>query len=367
MTMVWTTESNISNNYSKFTEDITKITASDNWTDCFYKCCAKNDIIPYTMFRAVNVGPQKISCGLHNCAIDLANWRAMLIACASTGVIEINFSNLKLDIQHLKDLGIFLQSTSQIEILKLDYIETDSNLTEFNIALSQVISNCSNVTYLSLRGSAISDDTLNILTESIKNCMTLEYLNLSHNHISDIGFVMLSSIIPSHPSLKSISLRRNNIHLEYSERLINSISDVMFGKIINNIDETELKALSKLVTEKNKKIKEINKSRKKSNLPEYVEIDSPSDWIIKSSTPGVNSIRNQSFLCVDISYNNNNASLRNIVEVLVQKSSVSPYASVGAGKNGPVGFIVKGSMLSSEDIEMVTSQNFGGFMKIQVD
>jgi hypothetical protein len=104
-------------------------------------------------------------------------------------------------------------------------------------------------------------------------------------------------VLPFQPSLKRICLQRNDITLNTCDDLLS----VLVGRPAVVEDDQKLKNTSKFIADRNKTLKDVNKKRKKSSLPDLVDIVAPSDRLIKLGTESV--ILNRSLLFLDLSYN----------------------------------------------------------------
>jgi hypothetical protein len=94
-------------------------------------------------------------------------------------------------------------------------------------------------------------------------------LNLSHNKITDNGAQALFRLLRINSFLKELSLSKNEL---IGENSFEAIVSLISGSILTPEDDGAIKAISKLLTESNKKIKDLNKKRKKLNLTDLPEV-----------------------------------------------------------------------------------------------
>lgn len=252
---------------------------------------------------------EKSNLRIQNCIVDLSSWRCMLLALPVSipNITEISLHNCKLSPQHIVDLVCTLiQSEKGPKLLRLEYLhfENDDDRAECFRAMDPLFTSDVKLEFLSLRGNSLTDDFVIRNAPSLQPNINLKVLNLSCNEISDLGAASIFKSLRVNMTLKELSVAKNKITGYQS---FETFSLLLLGSIFTSEDESVMKTMTRLLTETNKKIKEVNKKRRKSNLP-----DCP-DFIVPKRDPsqkinGQSIICNRSLIALDMSYNPLNSS-----------------------------------------------------------
>lgn len=281
-----------------FSSELSKDAPSNgNWKSFYDEFCSQNSIIPCPY---INFGHDETSCRVANCIVDLPNFQAMLLGCTSLGanVKEISLYNVTVSPQHLLDLSEALKKLISFPILRLEYLSFESDQRgAINDALQSILSGGSNIDYVSLKGNLLGDEFLISTATSLKSNCAIKAINLSDNMLSDTSIQELLRVVALHPTLSEIGLAKNCC----SDGLIVHLLSVLCGFPATPDDEAVSKAFAKLIVDKNKAIKDINKKRKKAGQPELAEFASPPERILKIN--GHNTVLNHSLATIDLSMN----------------------------------------------------------------
>lgn len=306
---MWTSESNTSI-YPQFISELGKLQSKGSFHNDYLECCRLQRLIPCPFITIEEVEESVYICKLMNCIIDSGSWRAMLVACSTIGnsIIEIYLHNVRVTSHFIDDLSqLFKSNETTIQCLKLEYLDISGDVNLFVTSLKNLISNSTGLRYLSLSGLGLTDQHLSELLLPIRNHFTLEGLNLYYNQITDIGFQLIVNILPFAIHLNSISLKHNRL----TGQSLQTLLQLYFGYNINGNHEieNEIKAITKLINDRNKSIKDYNRKLKKDTsnnklLYELSDLEQLNNRIIKTSD-GQNLVYNYSLRLIDLSRNEN--------------------------------------------------------------
>lgn len=271
----------------------------------FNHFCTKFSIIKCPSFSIGNLPNSRVFVKLINREIDLSNWRAMLLACAAIGstVSEICLHNVQLSSQHLIDLSLAIEKIGSMTTLKLDYIQfvDDDQLITPAISQFQPIFNCNGaISYISCKGCKLTDEFITNIYSNLVNHPSLTYLNLSDNSLTDAGINSILHALRYNQAIQFISLKHNLC----TGTCLTSLGELLSGIISTPDDDDAFKTLSKVIADKNKTNKDVNKKRKKAGLTEYDEIPGLKESrIIKLDKKGPHYLNNRTIRSIDLSWN----------------------------------------------------------------
>jgi len=232
--------------------------------------------------------------------VDLSSWRAMLLAacCVGSKVKEISVHNCHIEPIFLQDLATALRKLGTCPILRLHYMRFDfSKSAEFQTGFVGLMSDLTCLEHLSLKGNRLTDDFVAPLISALAENFKLTCLNLSTNDLTDSAVDQLVRSIRFSTNLKRLSLSANLLN----GSCLPTLSSILIGTEVSPEDEAKLKLIGKLVADKNKAIKDLNKKRKKSGAPEVAEVSLSQDCCVKRDGKLV--ALNRSLAAVDLSRN----------------------------------------------------------------
>jgi hypothetical protein len=292
--------SNSSDAITSFQDELKKdIETNGSWDLDYAAICEKFKIVKCPFFRFDNS-----VCRIQNCIIDLPSWRCMLLAVPSSSSrsIEISVHNCQLSAQHISDLAdTMVKSENGFKVTKLEYLKfiNEENKLECLEALSPLFTSNIKLDFLSLRGNFFGDSLILQNLASLYSNFTLKSLNLSDNKISDDGAVALFRVLRINTALLELSLSKNDIS---GAKSLEIFSSLLLGSAVTTEDETIMKTNSKVLTENNKKIKDLNKKRKKNGLTDLPEILIPKKEQAQK-VDGRSTLCNRNILALDLSLN----------------------------------------------------------------
>lgn len=333
---MWTSESNSDKKFDNFLSLFGNSETAGSWQQDYEVCCSTQNITPCPFFKEAKMSSSS-SCRLINAAVDLANWRAMLVAASTknSAVTEIVCHNVRLTKYHITDLISFVKASNGLEVLKLDYVDFEIDDESFTTSLLPLLAECTNVKYISLKGNNLDNAFLSSLCNTIILLPCLEGLNLSENNIDDEGVMTLFRIFPFCICLRQVSMRKNKIS---GEGLQNSILDLVQGQLMSPEGEQYLKSMAKIVADKNKQIQSVNKGRKKAGLPEFAEIVSSNRIVTNAGEES--RILNRNIFLLDFSHCAFNSE---IIKAFIDSAAESTKnAAVEPEDAGPIMIRVRG-------------------------
>lgn len=359
---MWTSESNINKKFDDFGTELGRGDSSGTWQQDYVSVCAKKAIDGCPFFKVKQYSPTALSCRLINTAVDLASWRAMLVAVSlkNSNIVEIVVHNVRLTTQHLLDLSVVLKNSEILQSIKLDYIELvpEGDERTLGAGFLSLALDATNITYLSFKGNKLSDSFLCSLCDVLLTLPRLESINLSENNISDNSLPALVKILPFSVNLKKISLRSNAIR---GGGLTACIQELVHGQPMGATGDHAVKAMQKIVHDKNKAIQASNKTRKKQGLEELPDIPTPASRIVNN--PGEeNKILNRSFELLDLSHCSFDCA-----DVASLVSAAALYAQTGAEMPegaSPLLIILRGGV-DEATRSALASENFARKIKIE--
>lgn len=293
---MWTNDCN-EGKLTAFMDELAKTeSSSGDWKADYSNICSKFSVLPCPF---ITFDPATKSCRASNCDVDLASWRAAMIACAlsNSPVGNLVAYNCRFQSQHLLDISGMLEKRFVFGAVKLDFIDWGDTVVSNDVimAIGRLISANSTFNYLSLRGCSLQDSNIAAFLPSLIQSVYIRGLNLANNRITDIGLRSLINVLRCNISLEKISLKNNIIE---GSGLID-LSDIVFGCPSTPEDDTSFKSISKNAADKNKTIKELNKKRKKAGEVELEEISVPERIVKPSKTESI--LINKQFKLLDIS------------------------------------------------------------------
>jgi hypothetical protein len=302
---MWTSESNTDNNFDSFSSSVGSAESSGNWREDYKKCCENNKIEACPFFKVAEVESVTTSCKLINTDVDLASWRAMIVASGmkNTTIKEIVCHNVRLKKQHLVDLVFLMKLPDVIVSLKLDYIDFVSEgegeeATTLAGALLPLLVEGGQLKSLSLKGCGLDKVFTSSFGDILISMTCLEGINLAENNIDDESLSDVFAAFPYCVCLRQISLKKNPIT---GRGLQGGIQDLVQGRPVGATGEASMKNLQKVVADKNKAIQAANKSRKKAGQEELRELPAPADRVISVSGED-NKVLNKIIELLDFSY-----------------------------------------------------------------
>lgn len=297
---MWEAAADVNSTLSNFQDELNKDgTLIGSWDRNYLAICEKFQNVPCPFFILTNS-----TIKVQNCIIDLTSWRCMLLALSisTPTVTDISVHNCQLHAQHILDLSAALvQSENGPRNLRLEYLQfgNEEERVECFRHLDHLFTSDVKLEYLSLQGNLLNDEIIIRNAASIQMNFYLRALNLSSNDISDIGASALFRVLRINVTLKEISLSKNNISGDSS---FETVLNLLIGSPYTLEDEATIKAMTKLMSEYNKKQKELNKRRKKSGTSEAPEIAAPKKDQAKLIS-GQMTLCNRNFSALDLSMN----------------------------------------------------------------
>lgn len=338
---MWSSEVNANTAVDNFAVAVETDTVSKgSWELDYEAFCEKFKIIRCPFIKATALSNESESCRIMNSIVDLSNWRAMLLACCTAGskVIEISVHGARLEPQHLVDLSTALKKMGTCRSLKLQYLDwqdgaglNEVNTAQYQEAFASVIGE---VGYASLKGNNFNDDFIMPVLASLSQNFKLNLLNLSSNQLTDQSLRVFLKAVRCTTNIKTVSFESNRIAGE----ALSVLGELFLGSDFTAEDDATIKGNSKLVGERNKQIKEVNKKRKKANIPELKEITPSLDCSVKKEKTLVHA--NRSLQRLDLSNNPTLQveSLNALVQTLVD---TAPLAALPAAASGDVKLVVE--------------------------
>lgn len=298
---------NSANNIGKFPDSFYPLLEKDSPTKgsfiTDYECiCETYSILkcPYVSSLIGRNGTEIVR--VCNAVMDLITWRSVLLSICTVGskVTEVDIHSCSLQPAQLEELAKTLIKCGNIKLLKLQYLDlglTESNAQAFSNVFKQLFQEGTQLEYLSLKGNKLKDDVLHSGLSSLNENYQICCINLADNELTDKSLITVSQAVRYLGNIKLISFARNKVE---GSGLTNLLS-LTVGSLSAPADEAAIKALAKVVADKNKAIKDTNKKRKKAGMNEFVEIGSLPDLIrnVDSKTW----ISNRSIETVDLSNN----------------------------------------------------------------
>jgi hypothetical protein len=286
---IWRSDTTLSDNLTKndFYADLnkeskTKGSFEEDYT--FY--CNSYGIVPCSFVKTkASSTDQMFIMSIDYCSIDESSFRAALLAmsCIGSRICEIHIHGCMLSPQNIIDLGAALAKVAFVNILRIEFLQLHDkySTSEYADAFKQLLSSDFGTDYLSFRQSKLGNTIISTIASALTQNYTIKSMNLSGCNVSSSSYDDLMNALYTNIYLESISLANNSLSgLTIMEKLI----QVIRGKPANNDDVAAMKSVAKKSSERLKKIKEINRKRKKSSLNEFSEAEvSAGERIVKGS------------------------------------------------------------------------------------
>lgn len=287
-------------NFQDDLNDISKKTSIDGSWDVVYKgvCDRKGVMCNDSYIHSSS------TLRIQNSVIDLTSWRCMLLAISVSvpNITEISLHNCKLCPDRISDLiHTLVQYETGVKALRLEYLyfENEDDKVECFKALDPLLGSDAKLEYLSLRGCFLTDDFIIRNATTLQSNISLKILNLASNVMTDAGATALFKALRVNVSLKELSIGRNKLTGVTS---LDAILSLLVGSPFTLEDDAVMKAMTRILTEMNKKTKDANKKRRKSGLPEVTDL-----FITKrdpsQKVNGQNIICNRNLVTLDLSGN----------------------------------------------------------------
>ncbi len=263
--------------------------------------CSSFNIVPCPFLK---ISTDKATCKIMNCAVDLSNWRAMLIAASTVNSVvkEFVFVNCALTKQHIDDLSIALEKLGIIHALRMEFITIVQPTEEDSISIAEfwkpLLNGNIHVPYVTLKGCGIDDPCVRDIISVLSENLTIQALNLSDNAITDSGASALFSIVQLISSIKYLVVK--NCQITGGESSLRSLADIFVGKLVSEEHDAIMKNVAKRVVDRNKALKDLNKKRK-GKYPELNDLVAPTERIIKVGDDSL--MVHRTIVSIDISHN----------------------------------------------------------------
>jgi len=308
--VVWTTTCNADSILSNFAAELGKDVQSKggSFKDDFAAVVAANNLVPCPFVSVTGGETLGTACRIDGCAVDLPTWRAFLLAASTvnSAIVEIDVMNCTLTLQHLQDLAAALVKIGNLAVLKLDYITIASNAGDdaspANLFKPFIWGSAAPVEYLSLKGNNLGDAfcTDPSILSALSGNFTLQCLSLADNGITDEGAASILKALRLAVSIKCVSLAKNSIRGD--ALFFGAVCDLLAGTgAASAEDESTWKNASKVIGDRNKALKDINKQRQKAGYAALSDVAPPAERIAK--VDGVNAIVNRGITSLDLSFN----------------------------------------------------------------
>lgn len=206
-----------------------------SFVEDYKSVCNEFSITPCPFITASSFKPTEglEVCRIANAKVDVSNWRAMLIACATQGskVVQIDIHFCEISVVHLKDLAKAIETVGSILLLRLHYLQNiDVSSSEFMEAIKLLFSDALLLEYLSLVGNDLGDDFLtNYVIPVIPNNYRLRALNLSKNSLTDGPVGNLFMALRHRSNIVNISLQDNKLTGSF---LVSSVGPIIGGSLV---------------------------------------------------------------------------------------------------------------------------------------
>ena len=311
-----------------------------------------------------------------NCAIDNSNWKCLLLAACTVGstIDCILTHSLSLNPQHIADLIAIVEKMGQLTSLTLEYMsmndvffsteraeEVPFSYSNETVALQDSLlglfsNNNFQIQYLSLKGNKLGDSFISKLQTLLASNLAICSLNLCDNFLTNTGVLALFTALRLNPYLKSLSIAKNLIDNAFASDeasdLTTALTMLYIGSPASNEDDNHFKNVNKLIGDRNKAIKEVNKKRKKANQVEFSELSVPDNRIFKIDGSSV--LVNKCVDSVDLSYTQFVSTKDNLMGLLNKFEVKSNTITSVVGSMNLV-FCVKGSVIDQSIHDKINS------------
>lgn len=325
---LWKTESNSDNLISDLASEIDKnVESKGNFEEDYSIFCKEFGIVPcpYIKSHIVQHNDVKLTnIRITSINIDISNWRAMLLSCTTKGstINGIITHGIQCSPQHIIDLTIALEKSTNLKILKLDYSNFSTSLNDFYEPLNKLFETNSSLEYISLKGNKLGDEFINFTQKSIQSNLYLKSFCLSDNLISDEGVSKLFSSLRLNTAICELSLSKNS---SISSSCLKTLAKIISGSEASTEDITYFTNLNKEIGDNNKKVKDENKKRKKAGQSELLEAPLFGERIFKIGVPPIQKVVNTTLKSIDFSYNTN---------IITNSEDLKDFCNLIGGENG---------------------------------
>ena len=304
---IWTTELNADSSINFAAELAKDVSSKGTFLEDYNQYCSAAAVVPCPYVTVSGGEVLGTAAKIGGCAIDLSSWRAALLAVCTVNspIKEVAIMHCALTQQHLTELALALEKIGNLQVLKLDYIRV-TDLTEA-VTLTSLLKPfvwgaSAPVEYLSLKGNCLGDDFA--LDPSVYSALagnfTLTALSLADNGISDDGASKVLQAARLSVALREISFAKNS--LSGTPILFTALCELLAGTgVASSEDESTWKSCMKVIGDRNKALKDINKKRKKGGYAELPDVATPAERLAK--VDGANAIANRGIQSVDLSFN----------------------------------------------------------------
>ena len=271
---MWTAEANDIKLLDSYATQVEKdVNTKGDFLKDYEGNCQANGIIKCPYITSYVVG-DKEGVRIANGVIDLPSWRAMLLSVTSVGskVVEVQVHSCTLTPQHLLDLSKAAIKYGLLKSLRIQFSEvhSPSQHDEASIiaAIRSLLSDSTNLEYISLKSINITNEIAKGIASAFTENFRLVSVNLSQNNLSDEACAALMTNVKLNPNYKAFNLSGNAI---VGTGTLFAIVNQYIGSLPSGTEDAVIKANTKLINDKNKGIKDVNKKRKKAGLPEFNE------------------------------------------------------------------------------------------------
>jgi hypothetical protein len=248
-----------------------------SWQADFELFCTKYNVTVCPHIKSGVLEGEKESVKVMNVVVDISSWRAMLLACCTGGskVIDITVHGSRLSPQHINDLAVALRRMGTCQSVKLQYLDwqngneiNESNIAQFQEAFTALFADSTCLEAVSLKGNNFTPELMGSVLTSLAQNFKLVSLNLANNLLTDESVRQFVKAVRCNTNIKYVSFAQNRV----TGDSLSALGDLLNGTEQSPEDDAAVKANAKLIAERNKGIKELNKKRKKANLPDIKEI-----------------------------------------------------------------------------------------------
>ena len=212
------------------------------------------------------------------CKIDLSQWRILLLSLKQDSELKLNeivLYDVEIDHQHVLDLTLYLRHIVYLPVLRLEYLYFNSSSDlDVSQSISSLVTSESGLLldYLSLKANKFTPSCIvDNFIPALKSNLFIKALNLCGNDLPDSDVDELSKALKFNPSLTHLYYTPYTTETNLSIQL-QPLFDLLTGLPYTSEDEALYKRLTKDQIDKNKIIKTLNKTRKKLNQEEIIEI-----------------------------------------------------------------------------------------------
>ena len=297
----WSDTINLEKNVDLISELGKDTTSKGSFTEDYEAFSLAADIVPCNRFDCLQEGAVV---RLANTTIDIASWRCMLLAIAMAGspIKELSIHACELSVDHIADLVTTLEKVGSLDVLKLDFLKlrlsaeqegADAGRSLLSVLSSEKFA----IKYLSLRGS-LGDDFVSsegFYTALAEN-VALQSLNLAANALSDASVSTICRALRVNAAIAEVSLAQNAC----TGAFLPDLASLLTGIEATPEEDAAWKNVAKLVGDKNKAVKDANKSRKKKGYPDLEEVSAPAERLVKVDDTSY--IANRTLRALDLSF-----------------------------------------------------------------